>query len=504
MMRWLVVASILVMLLPAASGQINGPRDYTADYPFTDPAVDDFITVVSGRMDAELRASQETWGFFDTRGLVVEGAQEVCHAKVASFGDPCRAGDYRFVVLEGGSAGFKIPTGAGSFVSEHTMGFFTGASGNDLNSLVMNETLVAPSVEGEMRFSDFRAPELAFLPGVERRNLMALMGASLEDTTIEVHDQGEPLFTLGKEDGMMAFSGPDISVAPFGADAAALPFTTESTATFTEASPEAARIGIDTARIARIQVMLQQASAGGGSLDQGEEVQDNALLDSLAEVLDAALIRMPVDASRTTQAQVEQEFSVVLFDQLVVERDETGLQWGGKAAFQYEGKEVDGAQSLYGFWLIKLPWWGWLLWVAAIGTFGARMAVKPETEHEKWDQYRWIGWVAAGVVFLFVFIMWDLEMRSVWGTSVFTTEASGSAFWITFGLQIATMAWVLGAVALPLSIIIKNGLLLGKQGTFMGLGKPASLLLAYLLGALLFLAYLELLFNFVFDQMANG
>lgn len=163
-----------------------------------------------------------------------------------------------------------------------------------------------------------------------------------------------------------------------------------------------------------------------------------------------------------------------------------------------------GAQELHGFWLIQLPWWGWLLWAVAIGVFVTRLAVKPVQEDDRWEQYRWVGWLAGFALFVLVFVLWDLEMRSVWGTSVFTTNTTGTAFFITLALQLGTMALVLGAVAWPISIIVKNSLLLGRQGTFMGLGKPTSMLLAYLLGATLFLAYLELILQRVVENLPGA
>ncbi len=486
MTRWTIVIALL-LLVPAATAQINGPREYEADFGFADPADANTTTILSGQVEVHMAGSTGPFGFFETSGFRIEGLERVCRASLAL---ECWTGDLTLIVEDGGSAGIQfLSSPNGTYTADHALGLFVDGEGNDLNALQLNQSLLAPAVDGRMVFGAIAPSSSTSLDTVP----YPAIAATSEATVFVLAEAGVPIGSWSGMDERFILRGP-MMIPAFDTDFVVLPFKEGSTALFTPAETEAAREGLDFERIQTVFQKLQDASADPAQPDG--EVAQNPLEDALAEVLDAALIRFPSNGNTTAD-----DFSLVIFDSMEVRNTGNALAWNGEAAFQLEGQQVAGAQSLYGVWFFQLPWWGWGLWVVAVGLMVARFVVKPEKKHERWDQYRWIGWVAGVAMFLLIFFLWDLEMRAVWGTSLLTTDTSGTAFWVTALLQVGTMALVMGAVSWPVSIIVKNGLLLGKQGNFMGLGKPLSLLLAYLLGATLLLAYIELVLTSVIENL---
>ncbi len=481
MTRWILVAALL-LLAPVATAQINGPSPYAADYGFADPNTADYTTLLSGRLEATTAGSTGPYGFFETVGLRIDGLEKVCRGKT---GAACWEGDLSLVVNDGGSIGIQFLTRpAATYTADHALGMFLDARGDDLNSLPLNQSLLAPAVNGRMEFREIRHLASASPFGFDLPS--ATLSPTASNTSFTLLQGSTPLYQWTGKSEVVRMYGP-ADIPAFSTDFVVLPFKEGSTARFTPADPAAAQLGLDFERLDTVFEKLNDASAGGGTSGRSE-VPDNPLEETLSEVLDGALLRFPTPGSNASA----DGFALVLFKSMEVSNEGGQLAWAGQAGFRMEGAKVSGAQPLYGVYLFQLPWWGWGLWLVAIGLFVTRLVLNPEKHHERWDRYRWIGWVAGAVAFVGVFLLWDLEMRAVWGTSVLTTKTVGTAFWITFGLQLGTMAFVMGAVSWPVSMIIKNGLLISKQGTFMGLGKPLSLVLAYALGATLMLAYMQL------------
>lgn len=478
-----VTAVLLVLLvLPLAGAQINGPRDYEAAYAFSDPDQDAYINVISGEPEVHVDGSGGPFVFFDTAEWSVESLHKVCYLRTVPPLKSCVEGDVSIVMSAGGDAAieFGLPS-EGTYTADHALAMFLTQRGDDVNGLQLDQSVLLPSINGQMTFTSIPDVAAFLAPGAPSGFLVP----ASDDSEVLILKDGVPVQTIEGKNRLEMYGSP--SIAPFTVTNAILPFKEGSDASFVPAEPTAAAEGLDPNKIAQL---LSDLAAASENEREGDSAPDNPVQESLSEVLDAAMLRLPNPQAQNTSAD---GFSMVLFETLQVRN--TGapqLAYAGDAALQYEDGEIVGAQELYGVWYIQLPWWGWALWVVAIGLFIARLASKPDKHHEKWDQYKWVGWVAGAVTLLLVLFLCDLEMRSVWGTSVLTSDTSGTAFWVTFAAQFLITGLVLGVVAWPVNIIVKNGLLLARQGTFMGLGKPIGLLLAYLLGATLFLAYLEL------------
>ncbi|HJQ92692.1 MAG TPA: hypothetical protein VJ874_00230, partial [Candidatus Thermoplasmatota archaeon] len=178
------------------------------------------------------------------------------------------------------------------------------------------------------------------------------------------------------------------------------------------------------------------------------------------------------------------------------------LAWSGKAALDVHDGRVEGAQPLHGIGFVALPWWGWLLWIAALTVWIVRLVRKPEKKNPRWDPHKWVGWVASAVVFLLVFWLWDLEMRAVLGLSLFSGHLTGQMFLLIGLLQVATLGLLSFAAIAPLRMILRNTSLLLHQGTFMGLAGAVAGLLGFLIGATLLRSGLDLVFGQILASLS--
>lgn len=505
MRRWPALL-LMFLVVPGAAGQINSHQPFFADYGFADADEPEVVSILSGEMDVTIHETRSPFAFFGTRGLTITGLEQVCWGQPGQPGGGCLQDDgLRIRVHDGGAAGLQFPIDvSGTYEAAHALGLFMRFEGEDVNSLDLDQGLMAPSIDGTMAFDDIGRVGKVPLGAAA----IPLPGANLvpasRDTVVDVLAANGNLVErlTGKQDILYFEGRPEI--APFSSDFPILPFEDLSFTRFRPAPVGAAAEGLDFERINQLFDALDESNrvqgeqGGSGNVTTGS----GPIEQLLSEVLNGALLRFPQGAN-VTQAEVQREFTIVRFDALVVENQGGELAWTGRAAMQYREGEVKGAPDLVGFWFFQLPWWGYLLWIAAIGLIVARVVVQPPKHHALWDRFRWIGWASGGVIFLLVAFLWDLEMRTVWGTSVLTTSVSGTAFWVTLLVQFLTMGIVLGVVAAPLSIIIKNSLMLGGQGTFMRLGGPTAFLLAYLIGATLLLSYLELILD-VMTGNASG
>lgn len=501
MARRTVVLLALLVALPQAAAQLNGEYGFLSDFDYGDPLGANPITVVSAAVEASLADAEGNFGFFGTTGMGVDGIERICWQ--TSGGQGCATGDVRILVDDGGSVGLHLPDGVdGTYAADHVLAMWMDFDqGEDLNTFQIGRTLLAPSVEGHMTFQEIPA-----IPVQQSQNPLDIdierTGGlvPLDEGTVIRLDGLEtvagsgcaaPSCTFEGKDLLLSFEGA-VSVPAFDVTFGLLPFDDGSTATFLPAAAEAAGEGLRFARINEMLALIEGANAenGGAEVQQVESNEDLEVI--LQETLAGALLQLPSQGG-----DLSTDFRLNRFEHLTTTADASGIRTQGTTYFRVADGDVTGAQPLYGFWLFQLPWWGFLLWGAAIGVWTARVVVQPEKRHERWDKYRWVGVVFAVLMALLVFILWDLEMAHVFGTSMFTTEASGSTYWATIGIQLATLSLVFGVVAAPLQILIKNSLLLSKQGTFMGLGTGTGIILSYLLGATLLLSYLDLMLGVV-------
>lgn len=117
---------------------------------------------------------------------------------------------------------------------------------------------------------------------------------------------------------------------------------------------------------------------------------------------------------------------------------------------------------------------------------------------------RWAGWLLSLAGFVALFLLWDAEVASLWGTSILTSEAGGKALLVTAGLQMAPLLAGLFAAVAPMRWILRSGFTLsGHPGL-----KPVSGGIAYVAGfflwATVLLAYIQMVLRAMVPLLAGA
>ena len=480
----LVLLLIGLAALPSAQGALNGARDYDADFGYLPGLGGATFTMVSGATDTVIPNGDGTWGLFATGGGEITGLTRVCWTAILRTCSDSVGGGLSIRVLPGGSFGLRFPTGAdASLEAEHALAMFVdlSESGNNLNSLRLGRSLVTPVVEGVVSFTNLpEIPASAIADPISDDG--GAIAATEAATTIEVYDGDLQRASLSGKVDPVTFAGRP-AITPIATELAVLPFEgSGAVARFVAAGREQAGVGLDIGRINRL--MGRMYAANEGNPTPAQEVDEAAFgpfRDAAAALFGGAVLSLPTDGNAQRAGQ---EFAFARTPRVEVRGvpGGTGLAWSGKATLDVHDGKVEGAQPLYGFGFIALPWWGWVLWVAAIAVWIVRLARKPEKKHPTWDRFKWIGWVASPLVFLLVFILWDFELRAVLGLSLLAGNASGQLLLFVALLQLATFGLLSFAAIAPLRLLLRNSSLLLHQGTFMGLAGAVASLLGLLIG----------------------
>lgn len=483
------VLLVLLLLASTAQAQINGERAFEAAFPYMEGLGAEDLTIISGKADVELRHVAGPFGFFDSTGTDISGLTRVCWAGQGQVPGCLESGQLEIRALPGASIGIDLPGATdATYTADHALGLFVDfGNDDDLNSFKLETSLVMPAVGGHMEFGDIRLPNTG---GVQFKLLGGIVALDDASRLQIVRDDVVVQEVQGK-DVSISFEGKP-AIAPFQSDLVVLPFEDDSTASFSRASGAAAAAGLNLQRIDDLAADLEAAGEGksgvGGETNIAEGAGDFETL--LSEVLNGALLRIPLGENGT--ANLEEKFVFIRYQGLHIEAVGELLRWQGQGALVMNNASVAGAPELVGFGFLQLPWWSFLLWGLALAALITRVALKAPKQNPTWQRHNWIGWVFGGLSLLLVLWLWDLEVRAVWGTSLLTTDAKGAALAVTAAVQLVPLLFVFFAVAAPLRMLMRNGTMLGRQGTFMGLSGGLAYLLAYAFGATLLLSYLEL------------
>jgi hypothetical protein len=480
----LVLLLIGLAALPSAQAALNGARDYEASYGYLPGLGGATFTMVSGETDTVIPNGEGTWGFFATAGAEVNGLTRACWTAILRTCADSPSGGLSIRVLPGGSFGMRFPTGADAGLeADHAIAMFVdlSESGNNLNSLRLGRSLVSPVVGGVVSFTTL--PEIPASTIIDPTSDQGgAIAATEAATTIEVYDGPVQRASLSGKVDPVTFAGRP-TIPPFTTELAIMPFEgSGAVARFVGAGPDAAGIGLDIGRINRLMTRLYAANQGNPTPAQElDEAAFGPYRDAAAALFGGAVLSLPTDGNAERAGQ---ELAFARTPRLEVRGvpGGSGLAWSGQATFDVHDGKVEGAQPLYGFGFIALPWWGWLLWAAAIAVWIVRLVRKPDKKHPTWDRFKWVGWVASPLVFLLVFVLWDFEFRAVLGLSLFSGDASGQLLVFVALLQVATFGILSFAAIAPLRMLLRNGSLLLHQGTFMGLAGAAASILGLLIG----------------------
>lgn len=469
---------LAVLLVPVAPAAINGPIPFETDLPFSAGfGPDSGVTLASGTVEAHPASADGVHGLMGAAGLRVDGVDRACWR-----GD-CVIGDISLVVSDGGSAALRFPVAtSGTLDGAHAAGFFVDWAGSEnLQDMGLGKSLLALLVDGRYAFDAIPPFQAQGMPDERDSAVLAPFG---NGTRITVLDDGEEVAML-EDDGSVIFDGAPV-VQPFTLEVGVLPFEAGARATFTPADPGDTQQGLDFTR-------LEQALSDGGPDGEGDGDPDGtgapALPDGLSGILSATAVHLP-PATDSFQGLLS-DGVLLRYDELTVTSDGAGMAWTGGAPLQVQGGQVVDADPLLFLW----PWWAYLLWGLAIAGIVVRKVLKAPAEHERWDEYRWVGLVGGLVAGLVVFVLWDLEMRAVWGVSLLSGAGSGSGLATVAALQLIPLALVGIGIGLPLQSLFKSGTMLAQQGTLAGAGRVAAPFVMFLLGATLILDYIGLLLD---------
>lgn len=492
-----------VSFVPGATAVLNKPHAFQPEFSYMRGLdANGELAVVSGELEATLVPAPGSFGFFDSPGLTISGLDRVC------WGNQCDDSPSRALtvtVAAGGSFALCFPTQPTARVeADHALGMFSDlAQDDDLNSFRVGKSLVAPVVGGVLTFGT-----LASVPssGLSSSSLLSTpcntsagLAALDDQTRVVIKDGATTLDTLAGKEALLLFTGqPRIPAVEAGFLIA--PFGSGSHAHFEPAGASAAGTGLD---IQRVQSMFQRvdASHSAGTVDRTQTDTDTTGAKAfLAALLNGALLGLPDGVGNSTEFDPT-TLQFARFTTLSVTSNGNDLAWDGKASLEIADGKVTGAHPLIGFGPFQMPWWSYVLWLAALTVFIVRLVRKPDKSHPRWDRFKWVGWVAGPLAWILVFLLWDAEVHAVLGSSLLR-DATGQARLVIGLVEFALLSLVAFIAAAPLRILLRNSSLLAHQGTFMGLAGAVSALLGFLFGATYLRAYLGLILDQVMQRLA--
>ena len=497
----LAVLLLLALLAPGAQAALTKSLPFSAQYGYLSGLdANNGLTVVSGALDVTNPAAKGSIGILETGGFTLSGLTRVCWNHNPS---PCLDGQLGLNVVSGGSVGLCHPaTLQEHFTADHALGLFVNLQTDDnLNSLPVGRSLVAPAVTGTLTLSGMQniptnnlAPSaLTQVPCTSSGGLAALNAL----TSITVRSSGVDVATLSGKDAVFLFAG-NPTLAPVSANFVVLPYN-PGTAKFTPAKAEPAKEGLNLTRLQDLLAQLDKSHAG--SQTQRENVT-NGLKNvpaAVTRLLNGALLRFPAQANNSKVSPADITF--VRFSTLTVTANGPSLEWRGRSLFAVDQGHVAHEHSLVKlFPFVALPWWSFVLWAVAIAAWIVAMVLKAPKQNPRWDPLRWIGWVAGPLAFLLVLWLVDLEAQRMFGTS-FLKGSSGQTQLVFLGIDFALAATLVLMLQLPLRILLRSGFRLLRQGTLMGLAGPLASILAFFLGYSYFRAYLDLVLSQVVSKL---
>lgn len=497
---FVVVLAVATLLLPGSHAALTNAlsfSDSTGYLGSLDSA--DGITVTSGAVEATAAQANGSFGFFGVDGFLLAGLTRACWLE-GNLRD-CAQGSLSILVGAGSSIGLCFPRVVhATFQADHTLALFASfASDDDLNTLPVARSLVAPAVGGSAQLRQL--PTMADT-GLDAQSAPVCtqsggIAGLTDNTTLTLRRDAAEIKTFTGKDGLFQFTGQPV-LGRFDVEFAVLPFGAGAQATFTPATRAAAREGLEPERLDGFLRLLDQSHSTTTERETslGDSLQD--LPSAIEGLLNGARLGIPPTQEGSNLDPADLSF--VRFASLEATSLGTTIAWEGQAYLAVRDGGVDHAHKLVGWGWLSMPWWSWTLWVLGLGVWIARLVVRPEP-NGRWDRLRWIGWVATPLAFLLVLFFVDLETRRMVGASFFF-GADGQARGILLLVDVAFLG-ILGLVAGgPLRLLLNNGFLLLRQGTFMGLAGALAMLLSFLLGFTYFRDYLDLALHQVVTRLA--
>lgn len=468
--------AVLVIAVAPAGAVFNASHDYEAVVAFGTGIGEGNLTIVSGQGSVDARGTDAGIAVIGTTGFEIAGLGRACWGTLPV----CETGNLTLDIRSGSAVGLYIPGPVqATLVADHMLATFQDFGDEEAvatSGFGVDQAILASAVGGNATLVLPVIPPGTVLDDVA--GIVNLDGRSI----IEVVRDGVTLARIDTAREPVYFSGAPVAGRIVG-DAYILPFASGSTAALVPAGPEAAAAGLDLEHI-----LAAWERMSGARPESAPEI------GAFSGFLDGALLTMPGAGSGP------EGFVLVRYQSLDLVGG-TDVHVSAVAPLVMEEGHVRGAEALIGIGYIALPLWSILLWCLALGIMVARVAARSPKKNERWDPYRWIGLVSGGAAFLLVAWLWDREVHAVLGVSALSGPGEiplGILVLVQFGF----LGLILFATAAPLRTLIRNGLMLARQGTFMGLAAPVATIAGFLIGVTLLPSYLEHVLQRVLEQVA--
>ncbi len=492
-MRTVAFLSVLALLVlvPTSQAAINPDRPFETTTGYTE-SFDGIDALVSAETSLESPGAHN--------GSLFLGADTFTFGSLERLYWEDNNGDVQFHdginlqvrVENGSSVAFRHPGQYDlAFRADHAVAFFADAEamfGDDQDEeLGFGPSLVAIPYQGQTVMPDLGT--LPPTPITTQNNFndfienSALLLSFTDNSAFTLIDSnGGTIEVLEGPNRWVGFQGTP-TVGPINARLVALP--TPDGATMDFAPSAHATDALNTQHLEAALEVLREAEDGGDQLSDLDEITDG-----LAPVLNGAFLGVS-SIEGASPTDLLGNITIVRFTTMNAERDGGQLQWNGAAALQIQDGDVAGADPLIGIF----PWWSLLLWGVAIVSLVLRFVLKPDKSHPRWDQLGWVGWVGGILAGILVFILWDRETKALWGTSVLSGDASGTAYLVIAAVQLVPLLLAGICIGLPSRILIKSGTRFAGQGNLMRIGAIIAPFLVFLLGAPLMIDYLGALMD---------
>lgn len=488
-----------VLFVPGTQAALNKPLPFAATAPFMGDLSDaNGVTVTSAAVQLSAPQVQGTIGLLQSSGLTISGLTKVC-TQEGNANPSCITGDLAIQVRAGSSVALCFPSAIGaSFQADHALALFVDfSSEDDLNTLPVSPSLVAPSIAGLVSLFALPTLDEDTLVGSPCTSSAVIVGLD-NDATFMIHDAGTQIDEVGGKTSRIAFAGAP-AITPTQTEFVVVPFGNSAQASFSPAKNAAADAGLNGTRLSNLIAILDQ-SHSASTTQRDTSIADSLgqIPESLRRLLNGAYLQIDSQAVGAELDPAGLTFARITTLTATVQNGE--VHYEGRALLAASNGHIDHTHKLIGVGIFSLPLIGLFLWIIGIGVWITRLSLHPD-KHSRWDSVRWVGWIASPLVFILVFILADREVYNLLGASFFT-GTSGRTQAIYFLLDVSFLG-ILGFVAAsPLRLLFRNSLLLARQGTFMNLSGSVAMLLSYFIASTYFRDYLDVVFRQVIGKLA--
>jgi len=482
---------VATLAIPTGQAALNGDHGFAVQLPYPSDLGGGYkgnVSLLSGSLEANMAATPDPMLFFNATAGGITGLTKVCWASPIPACRQSAAGAISITWAQGSSVALKFPTAApasGTANADHALVFFLNLQQTiSFGGVTVHfgRMMATGTIGGHFTFGTVATIPDTLIQDLNQDNSAGLLALD-DQTTLTVSGAGTSKVFTNAHDSL-TFQGSPV-VAPFGAEGMVLPFSAGSLS-MGQASASAAAQGLDPKRITGMQARITSATGGQGGKF---ELPDLSFLGGIQNsVMNGALLTVPTKVNGTSDAV--HRLTLIRFDGLHAQGGTT-VAATGQGPLTIQDGRVQNAPALIGFAFVQMPWWSYALWILAIAALVTRIVMKAPKTNERWDRLKWIGWIVGPLAFLLFILLWDNEIHTVLGVSLFS-GASGPSLGIILLIELLPMGIVFFAVVTPLRMLIRNGLRIAKQGTFMGLAGPAATLLGFLFGATLMLSYFDL------------